>query len=52
MRVLGLSLITNTATGDVTEKVNHAEVLATADAARVRFAMLVRGILRGMSSLD
>ena len=52
MRVLGLSLITNTATGDVTEKVNHTEVLATADAARVRFAMLVRGILRGMSSLD
>ncbi|HVB72774.1 MAG TPA: purine-nucleoside phosphorylase [Ktedonobacteraceae bacterium] len=48
MRVLGISLISNTATGDDTEEVNHAEVLATADAARARFAMLVRGILRGM----
>src|SRR5579863_2202806 len=48
MRVLGLSLITNTATGDDTEEVSHAEVLATADAARARFATLVRGILRGM----
>ena len=52
MRVLGLSLITNTATGDDTEKVNHAEVLSTAEAARVRFAMLVRGILRRMASLS
>ena len=51
MRVLGLSLITNTATGDDTEEVNHAEVLATADAARPRFTMLVRGILRGMANL-
>ncbi|MGH2495523.1 MAG: purine-nucleoside phosphorylase [Ktedonobacteraceae bacterium] len=49
MRILGLSLITNAATGDDTEQVNHAEVLATADAARARFAMLVRGILQGMS---
>lgn len=48
MRVLGLSLITNTATGEETEKVNHAEVLTTADAARTKFAMLVNGILRGM----
>jgi purine-nucleoside phosphorylase len=51
MRVLGLSLITNTATGDDTEEVNHADVLATADAARPRFTMLVRGILRGMANL-
>jgi purine-nucleoside phosphorylase len=51
MRVLGLSLITNTATGDDTEEVNHAEVLATADAARPWFIMLVRGILRGMANL-
>lgn len=49
MRVLGLSLITNTATGDDTEKVNHAEVLSTAEYARARFAMLVRGILKRMS---
>jgi purine-nucleoside phosphorylase len=48
MRVLGLSLITNTATGEETEKVSHAEVLTTADVARTKFAMLVSGILRGM----
>jgi len=46
MRVLGISLITNTATGDDTEEVNHAEVLAAADAARPKFAALVRGVLR------
>ena len=45
MRVLGISLITNTATGDDKEEVNHAEVLAAADAARPKFAALVRGIL-------
>jgi purine-nucleoside phosphorylase len=48
MRVLGISLITNTATGDEAEEVDHVSVLATADAARPRFAMLVRGIVRGM----
>lgn len=52
MRVLGLSLITNSATGDDTEKVNHAEVLSTAEAARVRFAMLVRGILQRIANLS
>ena len=49
MRVLGLSLITNTATGEETEVVNHAEVLAAADIARPKFALLVRGILQAMS---
>jgi purine-nucleoside phosphorylase len=48
MRVLGISLITNTATGSETEEVNHAEVLTTADQARGRFVTLVLGILRGM----
>ncbi len=48
MRVLGISLIANTATGDDTEDVNHAEVLTAADAARPRFTTLVRGILREM----
>ncbi len=48
MRVLGISLITNTATGDDKEEVNHVEVLAAADAARPKFAALVRGVLRGM----
>lgn len=52
MRILGLSLITNAATGDDSEQVNHAEVLSTAEAARVRFAMLVRGILQGMANLN
>lgn len=51
MRVLGLSLITNTATGEETEAVNHADVLATADAARIRFAALARGIVRGIATL-
>lgn len=49
MRVLGISLITNTATGYETEEVNHAEVLAAGDAARPRFAALVKGIVKGMS---
>src|SRR6266487_518787 len=48
MRVLGISLITNTATGEDKEEVNHVEVLAAADAARPKFAALVRGVLRGM----
>jgi len=47
MRVLGLSLITNAATGEETGEVNHAEVLAMADAARPKFTALVRGIVRG-----
>ncbi len=46
MRVLGMSLITNTATGDETEEVNHEEVLAAGDAAHQGFAALVRGIVR------
>jgi purine-nucleoside phosphorylase len=45
MRVLGISLITNTATGDDTENVNHTEVLTAAEAARPKFVALVRGIL-------
>jgi purine-nucleoside phosphorylase len=46
MRVLGLSLITNAATGEETGEVNHAEVLAAADAARPKFTTLVSGIVR------
>jgi purine-nucleoside phosphorylase len=46
MRVLGISLITNKATGEETGEVSHQEVLSVADAARPRFALLVRGILR------
>ncbi|QBD83739.1 purine-nucleoside phosphorylase [Ktedonosporobacter rubrisoli] len=50
MRVLGLSLITNLATGEETEEVNHTEVLTTADAARPKFANLARGIVRGIAN--
>jgi purine-nucleoside phosphorylase len=48
MRVLGLSLITNSATGEEIAEVQHAEVLATADAVRPLFAALVRGIVRDL----
>lgn len=51
MRVLGISLISNAATGDETQEVNHAEVLAAADAARPLFAALVRGVVRGIHSM-
>jgi len=51
MRVMGLSLITNAATGDEMAEVNHAEVLASADAVRPKFAELVRGIVRGIAQL-
>jgi len=51
MRVLGLSLITNSATGEETGEVNHAEVLAVAGAARLRFAALVRGIVGAIATL-
>lgn len=50
MRVLGISLITNSATGDETQEVNHAEVLAAADAARPLFSTLVRGLVRGIAN--
>ncbi len=51
MRVLGLSLITNAATGSETTEVDHAEVLATADALRPRFVALVRRIVRELPQL-
>src|SRR6266849_10528512 len=50
MRVLGLSLITNSTTGEETEEINHAEVLAVAAAARLRFAALVRGIVGSLAT--
>lgn len=46
MDVLGISLITNAATGAAGEEVKHEEVLTTANAARERFVALVLGILR------
>jgi purine-nucleoside phosphorylase len=50
MRVLGISLVTNSATGDEMGEVNHAEVLAAADAARPLFSALVRGIVQGIAN--
>jgi purine-nucleoside phosphorylase len=46
MRVLGLSLITNTATGEETEEVRHTDVIAVARAASPKFVALVREIVR------
>jgi purine-nucleoside phosphorylase len=51
MRVLGISLITNSATGDESEAVNHAEVLSTGEAARASFASLIRGIVREVPTI-
>src|SRR5579884_4130545 len=51
MRVLGMSLITNSATGAETEEVNHAEVLAAAKATQPLFVALVRGIIGGIANL-
>lgn len=48
MRVLGISLITNSATGEETAEVTHTEVLEVADAARPKFARLVRGIVKAL----
>lgn len=45
MRVLGLSLITNTATGEETGEVDHAAVLAVANAVRTQFSALLRALV-------
>ena len=50
MRVLGISLITNAATGEETAEVSHTEVLATADAVRTKFARLVLGVIEGLAT--
>ncbi len=49
MKVVGISLITNLATGAETEEVNHTDVLAAGNAARPKFAALVKGIVRGVA---
>lgn len=46
MRVLGLSLITNTATGEEIEEVKHTDVISVARAASPKFTALVREIVR------
>ncbi|WP_052887964.1 purine-nucleoside phosphorylase [Thermogemmatispora carboxidivorans] len=51
LRVLGLSLITNSATGSEGQPVDHSEVLATAAAASSRFVLLIRGVLRELAQM-
>jgi purine-nucleoside phosphorylase len=48
MRVLGVSLITNSATGEETTEVNHEDVLNVANAAGPGFSALIRGVVRAM----
>lgn len=50
MRVLGMSLITNTATGAETEEIKHEEVLTTAEAAREKLITLILAILSALES--
>ena len=49
MRVLGISLIANTATGNETGEVNHSGVMETARAVRATFSALIRGIVRELA---
>ena len=46
MRVLGISCITNMATGITHEKLNHAEVTETANRIKSKFVQLITGILK------
>ena len=50
MRVLGISCITNAAIPGTEEQINHAEVLATAEAALPQFVALLRGILAALAA--
>lgn len=49
IRVLGISLITNLATGLTTELQSHEDVLATANEAAGRFKKLLLGVLEAIS---
>lgn len=48
MRVLGISCITNAATPGTEEQINHAEVLATAEAVLPQFLALMRGMIEAL----
>jgi purine-nucleoside phosphorylase len=48
MRVLGISCITNAAIPGTEEQINHAEVLATAEAVLPEFLALMRGIIEAL----
>ncbi|MGQ0560690.1 MAG: purine-nucleoside phosphorylase [Gemmatimonadota bacterium] len=49
IRVLGISLVTNAAAGLTGEPLTHEEVIAAGEAARPRFAALIRGVLRELA---
>jgi purine-nucleoside phosphorylase len=49
MRVLGITAITDMATGEQVQPVSHEDVLATARAVEPQFVALVRRIVRGLS---
>ncbi|MBV9689750.1 MAG: purine-nucleoside phosphorylase [Ktedonobacteraceae bacterium] len=50
MRVLGISLITNSATGSETGEVSHTSVVEAAKAVRTAFSALIRGIVREIAN--
>lgn len=51
MHVLGLSLITNPATGEETEEVKHTDVLNVGNVSAPKFSQLVRGIVGNIPNL-
>lgn len=48
VRVLGISLITNAASGYTGEPLTHEEVILAGEEARPRFAAVVRGVIRAL----
>ncbi len=51
IRVTGISCVTNMAAGVLQQKLNHAEVMETANRVRDQFITLVKGILEEVSPL-
>jgi purine-nucleoside phosphorylase len=51
MHVLGVSLITNPATGEETEEVKHTDVLSVGNVSAPKFSRLVRGIVGNIPNL-
>jgi purine-nucleoside phosphorylase len=51
VRVLGISLITNAASGYTGEPLTHEEVILAGEEARPRFAAVVRGVIRAIRTV-
>jgi purine-nucleoside phosphorylase len=51
MHVLGISLITNYATGEEAEEIDHSDILDVGNAAAPKFAAFVRGIVGAIPNL-